>query len=68
MKSKVMLHSFIFVTKDGISWTAPRTGLVNPMKIKLLIVQQRYTSALSSTSSLKMALIGHNHATGALTT
>jgi hypothetical protein len=41
------------VTKDGISWTAPRRARFIPMKFKVLIEKKRYTSDLSSTSSLK---------------
>jgi hypothetical protein len=44
-----LYSSFIFGTKDGISWIAPRPVRFNPMKFKVLIVQQMYTSALSST-------------------
>jgi hypothetical protein len=67
LKSKVYLCSFSnVVTKNCISWTATRPSPFNPMKIKVLIVQQRYTSALSSTSSQMMALVVQQHAPAAL--
>jgi hypothetical protein len=69
LKSKVYLcTSFNVVTNDGISWTASRSGRFKPMKFKLLIEKESYTSALSSTSSLKMALVGQQHAPAAITT
>jgi hypothetical protein len=37
------------------------------MKFKELFEEQRYISPLSSTSSLKMALVGQNLASAALT-
>jgi phage gpG-like protein len=69
LKSKVYVCSFFnVVTKDGISWTAWRPCRFNPMKFKLLIEKESYTSALSSSSSLKMALFGQQHSLAALTT
>jgi hypothetical protein len=39
LKNKVYLCSFFHVvTKDGISWTAPRPGRFKPMKVKEIIV------------------------------
>jgi hypothetical protein len=58
---------FNVFTKDGISWTATIPGRINHMTFKLLFEKESYTSALSSTSSLKMALVGQQHTPASLT-
>jgi hypothetical protein len=68
LKSKVYLCPFLnVVPKEGISWTATRPGRFNHMTFKFHIEKESYTSALTSTSSLKMALVGQQHAPAALT-